>query len=418
MAFRPTSRLLDPILRANSIHRRIVASSSPLTSLSACAVASSSRVLGFHTTSVHRLGEQAQPPQRSAEYFRRLAEEDQRHQQQEREIRIQNVQQPTRVDHQHPAPLTEQQLAGLPKHFGVFTYRNEQYKAVEDDLLMMTLVDQPVGSILTIDGPDVLLLGGRDATLIGRPFIPGSRITLQVEEHTHTAKVLVFKKKRRKHHKKMQGHRAEVTMVRVLSIELPEGVESLTTVTSEDGTAAKSKAGPLKPVPADPVPEPLRQLHRGQIHVEGSDASSSTPSIISLRPRKSSLNPYGLRAYSTLAARTASFLSSPIQSAFHTSASASDDGASGSATPHTNERVLNELLRRELDATTLEIEDTSGGCGAFFRLLVVSPKFTGLSLIKQHRLVNQTISQHLANLHGLTITTFTEDQWKTKQQRA
>jgi stress-induced morphogen len=59
-----------------------------------------------------------------------------------------------------------------------------------------------------------------------------------------------------------------------------------------------------------------------------------------------------------------------------------------------------------------------GGCGAFFRVLVVSPAFTGLSLVKQHRLVNQTLKPHIANLHGLTLTTFTEEQWQAEQKRS
>lgn len=64
----------------------------------------------------------------------------------------------------------------------------------------------------------------------------------------------------------------------------------------------------------------------------------------------------------------------------------------------------------------------AGGCGAFFRVVVVSPAFNGLSLVKQHRLVNQTLKPHIANLHGLTLATFTEEQWaeqlkqKGKQQ--
>jgi stress-induced morphogen len=55
-------------------------------------------------------------------------------------------------------------------------------------------------------------------------------------------------------------------------------------------------------------------------------------------------------------------------------------------------------------------------------VVVVSPAFNGLSLVKQHRLVNQTLKPHIANLHGLTLATFTEEQWaeqlkqKGKQQ--
>ena len=69
------------------------------------------------------------------------------------------------------------------------------------------------------------------------------------------------------------------------------------------------------------------------------------------------------------------------------------------------EEQIKEVLERELSPTSLEVRDTSGGCGAMFSITVVSPKFAGKSLIGQHRLVTDAIRAEIAAMHGLTITT-------------
>jgi len=75
------------------------------------------------------------------------------------------------------------------------------------------------------------------------------------------------------------------------------------------------------------------------------------------------------------------------------------------------ERLIAEKLKTNLSPTHLSIEDTSGGCGSFFRINIVSEKFTGLSLMKQHRLVKDAISDEIAIVHGVTINTLTPQQF-------
>lgn len=73
---------------------------------------------------------------------------------------------------------------------------------------------------------------------------------------------------------------------------------------------------------------------------------------------------------------------------------------------------IREKLVSELEATHVELEDTSGGCGSFFRVKVVSPQFDGMSRIKQHRLVNDILAPEIAQIHGLTVTTKTTAQFE------
>ena len=58
------------------------------------------------------------------------------------------------------------------------------------------------------------------------------------------------------------------------------------------------------------------------------------------------------------------------------------------------------------DATELRVEDRTGG-GDHFQVTVSSPRFTGLSLLEQHRLVNEALAAPLRDgtIHELRIKT-------------
>ena len=68
---------------------------------------------------------------------------------------------------------------------------------------------------------------------------------------------------------------------------------------------------------------------------------------------------------------------------------------------------LRELLARAFpDAQELEVRDRTGG-GDHFQVVVASPRFDGLSLVEQHRLVYDALSAPLADgtIHELRIKT-------------
>lgn len=52
-------------------------------------------------------------------------------------------------------------------------------------------------------------------------------------------------------------------------------------------------------------------------------------------------------------------------------------------------------------------------------MVVVSEKFEGLPLIKQHQLVNTILADELANkIHALAIKTMTPEKWKNLEGNA
>ncbi|CAN0415398.1 unnamed protein product, partial [Laminaria digitata] len=86
----------------------------------------------------------------------------------------------------------------------------------KDDVIVAEKLAGDVGT--TLDITDVLLVGTHEATMVGRPVVPGATVRLYVEEQTKDKKVVVYKKRRRKSSKTTQGHRREVTLLRVTDI--------------------------------------------------------------------------------------------------------------------------------------------------------------------------------------------------------
>ncbi|HVA29985.1 MAG TPA: BolA/IbaG family iron-sulfur metabolism protein [Gaiellaceae bacterium] len=68
---------------------------------------------------------------------------------------------------------------------------------------------------------------------------------------------------------------------------------------------------------------------------------------------------------------------------------------------------LESLLRAAFpDADEVHVEDRTGG-GDHFLVVVGSPRFSGLSLLDQHRLVNEALAEPLRDgtIHELRIKT-------------
>ncbi|CAO2824767.1 unnamed protein product [Amaranthus hypochondriacus] len=84
----------------------------------------------------------------------------------------------------------------------------------------------------------VLLAGSTTQTMIGRPILPDVAVHAVVEEHALDAKVIIFKKKRRKNYRRTKGHRQELTRLRITDIQ---GIEK-----AETPSFGKSSKTPAK----------------------------------------------------------------------------------------------------------------------------------------------------------------------------
>merc|ERR1712195_504 len=103
--------------------------------------------------------------------------------------------------------------------FAVVMIKGKQHKVSADCVVMTDKLDAEVGSEIVFT--DVLLAGRADGTtLIGRPLIDGASVTVTVQEQTESAKVNVFKKKRRKNYRRWNGHKQQITLLNVESVNV------------------------------------------------------------------------------------------------------------------------------------------------------------------------------------------------------
>ena len=102
--------------------------------------------------------------------------------------------------------------------YAIAKINGKQYKVTEDQEL--TVDRLPVGEGKTTDIKDVLYVSQGDNKLIGddaKKVI----IKAKVIEEFQGPKVLVFKYKKRKRHRKLTGHRQALTKIKIQSIDFP-----------------------------------------------------------------------------------------------------------------------------------------------------------------------------------------------------
>jgi large subunit ribosomal protein L21 len=99
--------------------------------------------------------------------------------------------------------------------FAVIKTGGKQYRVAADDVLKVEKVKGEPGEIVQFG--EVLVVGG-DAVTLGVPMVAGASVAAEVLEQARGAKVIAFKKRRRKNSRRRRGHRQEYTLVRVTEI--------------------------------------------------------------------------------------------------------------------------------------------------------------------------------------------------------
>jgi large subunit ribosomal protein L21 len=132
--------------------------------------------------------------------------------------------------------------------FAVIKTGGKQYRVAADDLLKVDKIKGEPGEIVQFG--EVLVVGG-ESPVLGAPTVAGASVAAEVLDQGRGAKVIAFKKRRRKNSRRKRGHRQEFTLVRITEI-LTDGAKP-----SAAKPKAEKKAKPAKaPEPdTDDTPE-------------------------------------------------------------------------------------------------------------------------------------------------------------------
>jgi len=129
--------------------------------------------------------------------------------------------------------------------YAVIKTGGKQYKVAAGNLIAVEKLAGEAGDEIAFD--QVLLVGGDDEATIGSPTVAGASAVGEIVGQKRTAKILVFKKRRRQNSKRSRGHRQHQTLVRITEI-LTEGKKPTAKKTetaasaSVDGEKAKPAA--------------------------------------------------------------------------------------------------------------------------------------------------------------------------------
>ena len=93
-----------------------------------------------------------------------------------------------------------------------------QVKVEPGTTVTIDRTDAETGAEVTFD--QVLLVSGDGDVRTGTPYVAGAKVVGVVEAHPRGPKVRVFKSKRRKQERRTHGFRADLTRVRITSIEV------------------------------------------------------------------------------------------------------------------------------------------------------------------------------------------------------
>jgi len=96
--------------------------------------------------------------------------------------------------------------------------QGQQFAVSEGDILIVNRYPKTeAGSTVEIN--EVLSAGEGDAFRVGTPFLAGASVTAEVLENKRGDKVVVFKKKKRKGMERKQGHRQELSVIKIKAIK-------------------------------------------------------------------------------------------------------------------------------------------------------------------------------------------------------
>lgn len=96
--------------------------------------------------------------------------------------------------------------------------QGKQFTVQEGDVLILNRYPETeAGAKLEIS--EVLTVGEGEGFQLGNPFVEGAMVKATILENKRGRKVVIFKKKKRKGYERRRGHRQELSVIKIDSIE-------------------------------------------------------------------------------------------------------------------------------------------------------------------------------------------------------
>jgi large subunit ribosomal protein L21 len=100
--------------------------------------------------------------------------------------------------------------------YAIVNIAGQQFKVQENTPVFVHRLEANEGDSVNFD--QVLLVDNNGSVKVGAPTVAGASVSAKVLSHIKGDKVIVFKKKRRKGYRKLNGHRQQFTKIHIEKI--------------------------------------------------------------------------------------------------------------------------------------------------------------------------------------------------------
>jgi large subunit ribosomal protein L21 len=138
--------------------------------------------------------------------------------------------------------------------YAVIKTGGKQYRVAPNEVLKVERLPVEAGRRIAFN--EVLAVDSGQGLKIGAPMVAGAMVTATVVEQTHAPTILVFKKKRRHNYRRKNGHRQDLTVIRIGEI-LTDGRQP--SAEPEAAPAAEAKEKPAKAAARKPAGTPAKK---------------------------------------------------------------------------------------------------------------------------------------------------------------
>ena len=100
--------------------------------------------------------------------------------------------------------------------YAVVRTGGKQYRVAKNDRILVEKLDAAEGAKVTLN--DVVMVGDAEKIKFGRPTVENASVQAEVVRQTRGPKIIIFRRKRRKNHRRLQGHRQDLTLLKITDI--------------------------------------------------------------------------------------------------------------------------------------------------------------------------------------------------------
>jgi large subunit ribosomal protein L21 len=102
--------------------------------------------------------------------------------------------------------------------YAVIKTGGKQHRVSEGDVIAIEKINGEKGDAIVFD--QVLMVEKEGDIRIGRPILEGAKVIGEILAQTKAAKLIVFKMKKRKGYHKKNGHRQQLTSMKIKEISI------------------------------------------------------------------------------------------------------------------------------------------------------------------------------------------------------